>query len=65
MTTKFKQEHMPLVQLARPGVSLDGQPRSCDYCTAGAVWYHWADQWAHRDAYACDTHVGFLNRYYR
>lgn len=39
--------------------------RTCDYCTAPAQWYHWADDRSvNRYAWACDVHARFLNRYY-
>ena len=56
---EFKQEHMPLVGLVSPH-------HECDYCSADAAWFHWADKRnVNRDAYACDTHVCVLNRYYQ
>ena len=57
---EFKQEHMPLVGMGTM------PRRECDYCSADATWLHWADKRSvNRDAYACDTHVRFLNRYYQ
>ena len=61
------QEHMPLLQLSQPGkvYSRDDDHVECDYCDADATWYHFADRTGvNRDACACDTHVGLLNRHY-
>lgn len=64
MTTEFKQEHMPIVQLAHQGEHA-GRHVHCDYCQSDAQWYHFADpRNVDRDAYACRDHVGLLNRYY-
>ena len=54
---------MPLVQLSQPGKSHGGHAY-CDYCTADAVWFHWADRYVNRDCYACDVHVSMLNPFY-
>jgi hypothetical protein len=58
------QERMRLVQLAEPG-QYSGQHVECDYCAADATWYHWADSGypgaVNRDAFACNSHVGYLN----
>jgi hypothetical protein len=55
---------MPLVQLAEPGLHHMGHAVTCDYCAEPAVWYHWADRCVARDAFACNEHVGKLNRHY-
>jgi hypothetical protein len=62
--TKFKQERMPLTRLAEHG-RYNGGHVCCDYCTADAVYYHFADRRVNRDAYACAAHMRFLNPSYR
>ncbi len=66
MTTGFKQEHMPVTQLAEPGrYHMTGEHAGCDYCATDAIWFHFADpRNVNRDAFACNDHVGLLNRYY-
>jgi hypothetical protein len=64
---------MPIVGLGRPGFdAMKGRHVECDYCTADATWHHWAvaptpgreGLDVNRDAYACNAHVGLLNRFY-
>lgn len=70
MTQKqFRQEHMPLVQLAVAG-EVNGGHVYCDYCADDAVWFHWSEKYSRsrhavkRDAYACNQHVRWLNKNY-
>ena len=62
-STSKTRNRMPLVQLSQPGKSHGGHAY-CDYCTADAVWFHWADRYVNRDCYACDVHVSMLNPFY-
>jgi hypothetical protein len=64
MNTKRElvQERMALAVLGQPG-QYEGRHVECVYCTADAVWFHWASKAAppNRDAFACDEHVRWLD----